>query len=72
MTDISGSGKSVLLRLAMGLIRPDSGQIFIEGQEIENLDESELIAIRGGLMGMAFQEDSLFTLMFQHLCQRRE
>jgi phospholipid/cholesterol/gamma-HCH transport system ATP-binding protein len=61
LTGISGSGKSVLLRLAMGLLKPDSGQIFIEGREIENLDESDLIDIRGGLMGMVFQEDSLFT-----------
>lgn len=58
LTGISGSGKSVLLRLAMGLLKPDSGRIFIEGREIENLDESELIEIRGGLMGMVFQEDS--------------
>ncbi len=61
LTGISGSGKSVLLRLAMGLLKPDSGQIFIEGREIEKLDESELLAIRGGFMGMVFQEDSLFT-----------
>ena len=61
LTGISGSGKSVLLRLAMGLLKPDSGQIFIEGREIQKLDESELLAIRGGLMGMVFQEDSLFT-----------
>src|SRR5215813_3004785 len=61
LTGISGSGKSVLLRLAMGLLKPDSGQIFIEGREIENLNESELIDIRGGLMGMVFQEESLFT-----------
>lgn len=61
ITGISGSGKSVLLRLAMGLVRPDSGQIWIEGREIENLDESDLLAIRGGLMGMVFQEDSLFS-----------
>jgi phospholipid/cholesterol/gamma-HCH transport system ATP-binding protein len=61
LTGISGSGKSVLLRLAMGLIRPDAGQILIEGKEIQGLNESELIAIRGGLMGMVFQEDSLFT-----------
>jgi phospholipid/cholesterol/gamma-HCH transport system ATP-binding protein len=61
VTGVSGSGKSVLLRLAMGLLRPDSGQIFIEGREIENLNESELLDIRGGLMGMVFQEDSLFT-----------
>src|SRR6185503_18815823 len=57
----SGSGKSVLLRLAMGLIKPDAGQIFIGDREIEMLDEPELLAIRGGLMGMVFQEDSLFT-----------
>jgi phospholipid/cholesterol/gamma-HCH transport system ATP-binding protein len=60
-TGVSGSGKSVLLRLAIGLLRPDSGQIFIEGKEIEKLDEDELIDLRGGLMGMVFQEDSLFT-----------
>ncbi len=61
LTGVSGSGKSVLLRLAMGLLRPDTGQIFINGREIETLEESELLAIRGGLMGMVFQEDSLFT-----------
>jgi phospholipid/cholesterol/gamma-HCH transport system ATP-binding protein len=61
LTGVSGSGKSVLLRLAMGLLKPDSGQIFVGGKEIDNLDESELLAIRGGLMGMVFQEDSLFT-----------
>jgi phospholipid/cholesterol/gamma-HCH transport system ATP-binding protein len=61
MTGVSGSGKSVLLRLAMGLLKPDSGQILIEGKEIQELDESELITLRGGLMGMVFQEESLFT-----------
>src|SRR5678816_1546573 len=61
LTGISGSGKSVLLRLAMGLLKPDSGQIFIEGREIEKLDEEQLIDLRGGRMGIVFQEDSLFT-----------
>jgi len=61
LTGISGSGKSVLLRLAMGLLKPDSGQILIEGREIQELKEAELIGLRGGLMGMVFQEDSLFT-----------
>jgi phospholipid/cholesterol/gamma-HCH transport system ATP-binding protein len=61
LTGVSGSGKSVLLRLAMGLLKPDAGKIFIGGREIEMLDESELLAIRGGLMGMVFQEDSLFN-----------
>lgn len=61
LTGISGSGKSVLLRLAMGLLKPDSGQILIEGREIQELKETELIELRGGRMGMVFQEDSLFT-----------
>lgn len=61
LTGVSGSGKSVLLRLAMGLIKPDSGQVLIEGKEIQDLDEPDLITLRGGLMGMVFQEDSLFT-----------
>ena len=61
LTGVSGSGKSLILHLAMGFLKPDAGQIFIEGREIETLDESEMLAIRGGLMGMVFQEDSLFT-----------
>lgn len=61
LSGVSGSGKSVLLRLAIGLLRPDSGQILIDGKEIQEMDESELIAVRGGLMGIVFQEDALFT-----------
>jgi phospholipid/cholesterol/gamma-HCH transport system ATP-binding protein len=61
LTGVSGSGKSVLLRLAMGLLKPDLGEILIEGKEIQSLDESDLVELRGGLMGMVFQEDSLFT-----------
>ena len=73
-TGVSGSGKSVLLRLAMGLLKPDSGQILIEDREIEKLDESELLAIRGGIMGMVFQEDSLFTglRVFENAAYRLE
>lgn len=61
ITGASASGKSVLLRLAIGLLKPDSGQIFVEGREIQDLDEAELLAIRGGSMGIVFQEDTLFT-----------
>jgi phospholipid/cholesterol/gamma-HCH transport system ATP-binding protein len=70
----SGSGKSVLLRLAMGLLRPDSGQIFIRANEIETLSEIELLAIRGGQMGMVFQEESLFTglTVFENAAYRLE
>lgn len=61
ITGASGSGKSVLLHLAIGLLKPDSGQIFVDGREIENLDEGELLAIRGGSMGIVFQEEALFS-----------
>jgi len=74
LTGISGSGKSVLLRLAIGLLRPDAGQIFIEGQEIDTLDETELLSIRGGLMGIVFQEDSLFSglTVYENVAYRPE
>ena len=61
ITGVSGSGKSCLLRLAMGLMKPDSGQILIDGREIQELDETDLVELRGGLMGTVFQEESLFT-----------
>lgn len=61
ITGVSGSGKSVLLRLAMALEHPDSGQVLIEGQDVGELDEVELLNLRGDRMGIVFQEDSLFT-----------
>lgn len=61
LTGDSQSGKSVLLRLALGFLQPDEGEIWINGQNITGLDESELLAVRRGLMGMVFQENALFT-----------
>src|SRR5690349_7165684 len=61
ITGISGSGKSVLLRLAMALERPDSGQVLIEGRDVSLMSEDELLMLRSSRMGMVFQEDSLFT-----------
>ena len=74
LTGISGSGKSMLLRLAIGLLKPDAGKILIEGRQIETLDESELLAIRGGLMGIVFQEDSLFSglTVYENVAYRLE
>lgn len=74
LTGKAAAGKSVLLRLAMGLLPPDEGQIFINGREIENLDESELLALRKGMMGMVFQEDSLFSGMtvYENVAYRLE
>src|SRR6266545_4159027 len=55
----SGSGKSTILRLAMRLIEPDSGAIFVGGVDITHLDEEELNEVRGK-MGMIFQGGALF------------
>ena len=56
----SGVGKSVLLRLIMGMMKPDSGQIFIDGREITSVtDEAELNDIRSEL-GVLFQNAALF------------
>jgi len=63
ITGVSGSGMSVLLRLAGGLLRPDEGQVLIEGRQIEGLDEQELLALRSAAIGIVFQEQALFTGM---------
>ena len=55
----SGSGKSVLLRLIIGLLKPDVGQILLEGQDIVPLRERELLRIRRKI-GMVFQGSALF------------
>lgn len=55
----SGSGKSTVLRLALGLIRPDSGRIWVEGRRVDTMSEVDLMAIRLNL-GMIFQEGALF------------
>lgn len=55
----SGSGKSVLLKLILGLLRPDSGTITVNGHRIDALPEEELLGIRGDI-GMVFQEIALF------------
>jgi phospholipid/cholesterol/gamma-HCH transport system ATP-binding protein len=61
MTGESGCGKSVLLRLAIALDHPDSGQVLIEGNDVGAWTEVELLKLRGSRMGIVFQEDSLFT-----------
>ena len=58
----SGAGKSTLLRLMIGLLKPDSGQIWVDGREISHLDEDELNKIRRN-MGMVFQYSALFDSM---------
>lgn len=56
---VAGTGKSVLLKLTLGLLKPDAGRIKVEGRDVVPLPESELRPIRKG-MGMVFQEGALF------------
>ncbi len=55
----SGSGKSVLLKLTLGLFRPDAGTISIDGQRIDDMAERDLLRVRTNI-GMVFQENALF------------
>ncbi len=56
---VAGSGKSTLLKLAMGLMRPDSGRIFVLGEEVTRMSEQELFELRRRV-GIVFQESALF------------
>jgi phospholipid/cholesterol/gamma-HCH transport system ATP-binding protein len=55
----SGSGKSTILKLILGLLKPDSGTISVNGERIDTMSEAELMRIRADL-GMVFQEGALF------------
>jgi phospholipid/cholesterol/gamma-HCH transport system ATP-binding protein len=55
----SGAGKSIVLKLILGLIRPDSGSIFVNGQRIDSMLETDLLRLRTDI-GMSFQEIALF------------
>lgn len=55
----AGSGKTVLLKTALGLVKPERGRVFAFGQEISKMREEELFGIRSR-MGMLFQESALF------------
>ena len=56
---VAGSGKSVLLKLAIGLLRPDSGRILMLGEEITRMREQDLFELRRRV-GIVFQESALF------------
>lgn len=56
---IAGSGKSTILKLCLGLIRPDSGKIYVLGHDITTMSEEELFELRNKV-GMVFQESALF------------
>jgi len=55
----SGAGKSVLLKLILGLMRPDGGTIHVNGERIDTMPEEQLLHLRNDI-GMCFQENALF------------
>ena len=55
----SGTGKSIILKLILGLYRPDSGTIHVNGQRVDTMPEQDLLRLRAD-MGMLFQESALF------------
>lgn len=56
---VAGSGKSTLLKLALGLLRPDSGRIVVLGEEVTSMTEDQLFDLRRRV-GIVFQESALF------------
>ena len=55
----SGAGKTLILKLILGLLRPDSGSVLVNGQRVNEMPETELLAMRSDI-GMVFQENALF------------
>ena len=55
----SGAGKSTILKLMLGLLKPDSGTIWVLGHRVDLMDEAQLMGVRHH-MGMVFQEGALF------------
>jgi phospholipid/cholesterol/gamma-HCH transport system ATP-binding protein len=55
----SGTGKTLILKLALGLIKPDSGSITVLGEEVSSMREQDMYALRRRI-GMVFQESALF------------
>ena len=58
----SGSGKSVLIKIIVGLLKPDSGNVIVLGQEVDKLSEKELNALRLRV-GFSFQSSALYDSM---------
>jgi phospholipid/cholesterol/gamma-HCH transport system ATP-binding protein len=55
----SGSGKSTILKLITGLLKPDGGTIWVNGERVDSMSEREMMKVRADL-GMVFQEGALF------------
>src|SRR5579872_1858372 len=56
---VAGSGKSTILKLSLGLLKPDSGRILVLGNDVTQTREEDLFVLRAKI-GMVFQESALF------------
>src|SRR2546426_7364448 len=56
---VAGSGKSTILKMAIGLLKPDAGRIYLLGEEVTQKPEEELFELRSKV-GIVFQESALF------------
>jgi phospholipid/cholesterol/gamma-HCH transport system ATP-binding protein len=67
----TGTGKSVLLKIMLGLMKPDAGQVLINGRDLVPLSEAELPPLRRQ-MGIVFQEGALFDSLdvYENVCYR--
>ena len=59
---VAGTGKTLILKLVLGLIKPDAGRITVLGEEVTKMREQELFELRRDI-GMVFQESALFDSM---------
>lgn len=55
----SGGGKSTIIKLVLGLLKPDEGQVLVDGEDITDYTEAQMVAVRKRI-GMVFQEGALF------------
>lgn len=55
----SGTGKSTILKLVLGLVRPDTGRVLVDGEDVTEYTEAEMVRVRRKI-GMVFQEGALF------------
>ena len=55
----SGGGKSTIIKLVLGLLKPDKGRVFVDGEDITDYNEAQMMTVRKKI-GMVFQEGALF------------